>query len=112
MSSSGPDPQKILENVNNISQDIQRGKSKKFLEDKYSEFKESSPSIFKMVLENPPGFMDGFQRMVEAAVLVKTGQVSQEEMDKKVGLELAKEFIYPNIDMSKEVNEEAGPSNG
>ena len=97
-----PDPTKIYSRVLLMKKEVEKGTSRSVLEARFSDLKEDSPRIFEMVLENSPGYFEILSRMVNAANQVRNGEVSQEEMDKKVGLELAKEYVYPHIDMSKE----------
>jgi glucose-6-phosphate dehydrogenase assembly protein OpcA len=102
---STPDPAKIMETVRKMRADLKAGHGNEYIDATYADLKESTPHIFDMVVENKPGSFEILERMVGAAMLVKTGKKTQDEMDKTVGFELAKEYVYPNIDMSKETRQ-------
>lgn len=87
----------IREIVKQIKSHVTEGKDLS----KFSEFKEKYPKLFAMLVENGK-YDDMMNYMLESLEKVENGQVEREEMDKEVGGHLAKEYIYPNIDMTKE----------
>lgn len=91
----------VKKTVLEISEYVKNGIQEEDLKKSYSEFVEQYPSLFKMVIENG-AYMEILNRMIDAAKRVEKGDYTIEEMDKVVGEELAKEYIYPHIDMSKE----------
>lgn len=93
----------VKRTVLEISEYVKNGIDEAEIRGKFPDFHSTYPKLFKVVIENG-NYMDGLDRMIEAAKVVERGEISIEEMDKKVGFELAKEYIYPNIDMSKERN--------
>lgn len=92
----------VKKTVMEISQHVKNGTNEDDLKKSYAQFVEQYPSLFKMVIENG-NYMEILNRMLDAAKRVEKGEYTVEEMDKIVGEELAKEYIYPNIDMSKEL---------
>jgi hypothetical protein len=93
----------VKKTVIEISEHVKNGIAEDEIRSRYTDFHTSYPQLFKIVIENG-NYMEGLNRMIDAAKIVERGEVSIDEMDKKVGFELAKEYIYPNIDMSKEHN--------
>jgi hypothetical protein len=92
----------IKKSVDSIRNDLIRNRSKEDIEKKYKKFIEDYPKLFVMIVENSPGYMEILNRMFEGAKLIEDGDSTQDDMDKVVGLELAKEYVYPIIDMTKE----------
>lgn len=87
----------VLEIAGHVKNEIEEVDLRK----NYPNFVKEYPSLFKMVMENG-NYMEILDRMIDAAKRVEAKEYSIEEMDKMVGFELAKEYIYPHIDMSKE----------
>lgn len=94
-----------LENIERLVEEIEKnfkdGIEEATLRNSYKEFIETYPSLFKMIISGGD-YKEIFKRMISAAKSVENGETTMETMDKKVGEELAKKYIYPNIDMSKE----------
>lgn len=93
----------VKKTVLEIAEYLKNGIEEKDLRKTYKDWIELYPSLFKMVIEGGD-YIPILDRMIDAAKMVENGQYTQEAMDKTVGEELAKEYIYPNIDMSKELN--------
>lgn len=94
----------IKKTVLEIEMDKDFGKSIEYLKDKYADFLVNCPELFKIIVEskNRLEYRPTLNRMLEASFLVENGHTDLEDMDKLVGQELAKEYIYPIIDMEKE----------
>lgn len=93
----------VKRTVLEIADYVKNGIGEDELKKSYKDFVELYPSLFKMIIENGE-YTVILDRMIAAAKMIENGQSTQEDMDKTVGEELAKEYIYPNIDMSKETN--------
>lgn len=91
----------IKKTVLEIAEYVKNGIQEEELKKSYARFVEQYPSLFKMVIENGD-YLEILNRMIDAAKRVEKGEYTIEQMDKIVGEELAKEYIYPHIDMSKE----------
>lgn len=63
---------------------------------------EYCPKIFEMVLADSFDYMPGLTRMLKDIKIIQSGRKSQNDMDKKTGLDLAHAYIYPHIDRKKE----------
>ncbi len=91
----------VKKTVLEIADYVKNGIPEDELKKTYAQFVEQYPSLFKMVIENGD-YLEILNRMIDAAKRVEKGEYTIEQMDKMVGEELAKEYIYPHIDMSKE----------
>lgn len=86
-----------------IRRDRRNGLSRKELEERYENFNKNYPRLFTMIADNlQEDYMDILNKMLASVEQVQDGLYTQEEMDKKIGFDLAKHFVYPNIDMSRE----------
>ncbi len=94
----------VKKTVLEIASYVKNGIHETELRKSYSDFVKEYPSLFKMVIENGD-YMEILNRMIDAAKRVEAKEYTIEEMDKMVGFELAKEYIYPHIDMSKETHD-------
>lgn len=93
--------EKIEREIMKIVGDAGKGVDPETMRTKYSEFIKLRPRLYKMITETHD-YVETLNRMTQAVKLVENGTVSQEEMDKTVGFELAKVYVYPVIDMDKE----------
>lgn len=91
----------VKKTVLEISGYVKNGISERDLRNSYKDFVKLYPSLFKIILENKD-FMEVLDRMLDAAKRIESGEYTPEEMDKLVGEELAKKYVYPHIDMLKE----------
>jgi hypothetical protein len=90
--------------IGTIIQDKADGVDPNEMKSKYSEFIKLRPRLYNMITETND-YHQILARMTGAVKLVQSGSVSQEEMDKTVGFELAKKYVYPVIDMDKETGQ-------
>lgn len=97
----------VKKTVVEISEYVKNGLEEEEIKNKYSDFVKQYPTLFMMIVENG-NYMEIFDKMIEAAKTVQTGQVTAEEMDKRIGYDLAREYIYPHIDMKREKQEKPG----
>lgn len=95
-------PDELLRVVRLLRTDIRTNHPVQYLDKKYKKLKEAYPSLYKIVIEKEPCSMEILEKMISCMKLIKQGEKSQEDMDKEIGYCLAKEYVYPNIDMNKE----------
>lgn len=94
----------VKDNIKRMKYQVRNGVSTSSIEKDFSEFKTSYPKLYAMILED--GDYDHIlDALLEAADAVKSGETTQEEMDKTVGFKLAQKYVYPNIDMHKETRD-------
>ena len=95
-----------MENVRNtikqVSEYMKLGYSSEKIKSKFPEFNETYPKLFNMLFE-PNLDLKVLEMMITHVERIENGE-SQEDIEKKVGFELAKTYIYPKVDMSKEIN--------
>lgn len=97
-------PEELYEVIMALKKDIGIKLSKNQIESKYSVLIKRYPSLYSIMTSNKPYRMEILERMISSMKLIRRGLRTQEEMDKEIGFLLAQEYVYPNIDMSKESN--------
>jgi hypothetical protein len=104
--------QEIMKTVDEMRQVVNSGdKSLAEVLETFSEFKDSCPKLFEMVLENKPGYYTELQNMVNYANKVNTGVASLEDATKVVRNIYDNKYVYPvlqtkNFDLSVSQREE------
>ena len=98
------DLNKILKQVLEFRKEIQNNEviTKDQYKEKYNYLSEKAPTLFDMVYKDEGPYLEQLNFMLINANKIKKNEVSQYDADVKVGQKLADEYIYPNIDMSKE----------
>lgn len=88
--------------IKEISSYMRLGYSAEKIRNKYPVFVETYPKLFDMLFD-PAMNIGVLEILISHVEMIENGE-SQEKIEKAVGFELAKVYVYPNIDMSKEVN--------
>lgn len=90
--------------VSEIRRKLRNGSSIKDIERMHPIFNNKYPRLFNMMMEryDDKEFMQILNKMIESMEQVHDGLYTQEEMDKKIGFDLARQFVYPNLDMTSE----------
>lgn len=91
----------VRKTIGEITKDMGSQMSKGVLDEKYTDFKTSHKHLYCMITETS-NYHFMLNKFLEDAERVENKEVELTEMDKIVGLDLAKKYVYPNIDMSKE----------
>lgn len=92
----------LLKKVYDMRSDVRAKVPLSHLEVKYKVLNEEYPYLFKMISENTENCMEMFKKMITLLQMIENGTKTREESDKIMGIELAKEFIYEKLDMTKE----------
>lgn len=99
------DAAKIVEEVLQMRTDIQNNEV--YTREQYSHrFKflhENAPTLFDMVLKDETTYLTVLQNMIRTLEKIRKNSLSQHDADVEIGKELAEKYIYPNIDMEKEL---------
>jgi hypothetical protein len=93
---------KLTTLVKDMAQDLIDGKG---YDSKYDYIKENIPAMYDMLVEDPVKALPNLLHMLKLAAEIKD-EKTQEDQSKKVGLFLADQYIYPNIDMTNETKPE------
>lgn len=94
---------KMWRQVCEIREKINDGVSPKFVQQEYSWLFEEYPTIFKLAI-NSDLELDKLRFMLDKVKSIQKGNVSTYGASGEVGTILAKEFVYPKLDMTKENN--------
>lgn len=70
---------------------------------KYNYLYTYSPTLFEMVYLNEEPYLNQLNLMISNIMKIKRKEISQETADKEIGEKLAEKYIYPYIDMEKEL---------
>lgn len=95
---------KITTLVQEMAKDLINGKG---YDSKYDYVKESLPEMYDLLVEDPEKSLPNILYMLDMAGKVKDKE-SQEHQSKKVGMFFAEQYVYPNLDMSKETIPDIG----
>ena len=95
-------PDELLKTVYAMRSDMRNKYPINNMDRKYNDFKQEYPHLYTMIIENSEHCIDIVKKMVHSLKLIDEGTRTREEMDKIVGEELAKTFIYEKLDMTKE----------
>jgi hypothetical protein len=93
--------EELRKTIKEVAEYVKNGIDEGDLRKYYPDFCIQYPTLFKMIIQNGD-HSNILDRMLDAAKIVESGESTIEDMDKEVGLELAKKYIYPHIDMTKE----------
>jgi|GEM_PF-3873229 hypothetical protein len=102
-------PDELLKTTHQIKSELRAKFPLSYFETKYKTLKEDYPYLFDMLLENSEHSMEILKKMIISLRLIQDGNRTVEEMDKIIGYELAKEFVYEKLDMTEEEIPEPDP---
>lgn len=98
------DTNKILKEVLDMRKDLENNLvlTKDKYKEKYNYMSGKTPTLFEIVYKNEGNYLEYLNFMINNAHKLQRNEVNQYDADVTVGTKLAKDFVYSNIDMSKE----------
>lgn len=90
------DLDKVMDLAKKMSKDVASGSPYRI---DYDYLKEFTPKLYDLILAKSDNFMEILDFMVKK---LKQEKLTEEKQSEDVGKFLAEQYIYPNIDMSKE----------
>ena len=104
------DPKQIRKNVLEILEYLNTEEIKEIIisnpeqlkykvETKFTEFNQNYPTLVKKILQGDKLYY--LDRMLDAMEAIQSNKVTKLEAEKKLGEELAEEYIYPVVDKNK-----------
>ncbi|VVU95185.1 hypothetical protein CPAV1605_910 [seawater metagenome] len=95
--------EEIVSFINNKDNKNLQNSNKELLkykvETNFTEFNELYPTLIKKILNGDK--LDYLDKMLSAMSQIKENKISQFEAEKKLGEELAEEYVYPIVDKNK-----------